>query len=75
MNTRQGMNIYRHNAPTRFGGDLWNDAKVARIVFGKLPNVDSFSICHRTSGLYCYIVADNGNRYHVTDAGNVRVHN
>lgn len=65
-------NIHRRNPPTRCGGDLWNDAKMARIVFAKLEHVDAFSIATRSSGLYCYIVADDGRTYHVTDAGQVR---
>lgn len=69
-----GTPITRDNAPTRCGGDLWNDAQVARRVLVH-PAVESFRITQRTSGLYCYVEAElydgRSVRLHVTEGRNI----
>lgn len=69
-----GTTITRENAPTRCGGDLWNDAQVARRVFAH-PAVASYRVTARTSGLYCYVQAElydgRSVRLHVTEGRNV----
>lgn len=57
----------RENAPTRFGGDLWNDAKVCRIVFGCLPEADRFRIVSRGSGLWCDVELGDGGVWRVSE--------
>ena len=46
----------RDNAPTKPGGDLWNDSHVCRKVFAD-PNVVSFWIENRLTGLWCTVRA------------------